>query len=57
MNINSTFLIELTKEESLSVEGGHNGTAYRVGKSFHDVIMLFGDIAKDIIIGLVVKKL
>jgi hypothetical protein len=57
MNLNSTFLIELSKEESLSVEGGHNGTAYRVGKSIHDVIMLFGEVAKEIAIGLLVKKL
>ncbi len=52
MIFNSTGFIEMSKEESLLIEGGHDGTAYQIGKAVHTVIVLLADIAKGVLGGL-----
>jgi hypothetical protein len=49
INLDVTGLKELNSIEIVSIDGGHDGTAYQIGKAVNTVIIQLGDIAKSII--------
>lgn len=49
INLESIGFKEMTTQETLMVEGGHDGTAYQIGKALHSVITRLADVATSII--------
>ena len=49
INLAETGLKELNSFEIVTIDGGHDGVAYQMGKAVHTVIIQLGDIAKSIL--------
>lgn len=55
INLFETGVEELTSIETITIEGGHDGAAYKAGKVVHHLIIQIGDLAKSIIGGLLTR--